>query len=79
MAGSEYGSQVIGENSEQLGVMTTLDAMKRAADVGFDLVEVAPTSTPPVCRIMDYSRYKYEQRSGRKRLVRSRKSSTSKK
>lgn len=53
--------RVIGENSEQLGVMTTQDALKRAGDVGMDLVEVAPTSNPPVCRIMDYSRYKYEQ------------------
>lgn len=53
--------RVIGENSEQLGVMTTQDALNRAVEAGLDLVEVAPTSNPPVCRIMDYSRYKYEQ------------------
>ena len=53
--------RVIGENAEQLGVMTTIDAMNRAQEAGLDLVEVAPTSNPPVCRIMDYSRYKYEQ------------------
>lgn len=53
--------RVIGENAEQLGVMVTLDALRRAQEAGLDLVEVAPTSNPPVCRIMDYSRYKYEQ------------------
>lgn len=53
--------RVIGENGEQLGVLATQDAIKRAEEAGYDLVEVAPTSNPPVCRIMDYSRYKYEQ------------------
>jgi translation initiation factor IF-3 len=53
---------VIGENGEQLGVMAPEDAMRRAEDVGLDLVEVAPGSRPPVCRIMDYGRYKYEQK-----------------
>ena len=41
--------------------MTVQDALKRAEEAGFDLVEVAPTAVPPVCRIIDYSRYKYEQ------------------
>lgn len=54
--------RVIGENSEQLGVMTPEDALARAREVGLDLVEVAATSRPPVCRIMDYGRYKYEQK-----------------
>ncbi len=54
--------RVIGENGEQLGVMTPEDAMRRAEEVGLDLVEVAPGSRPPVCRIMDYGRYKYEQK-----------------
>ena len=53
--------RVIGENGEQLGVMQTLDALKSAEEAGLDLVEVAPTVTPPVCRIIDYSKYKYEQ------------------
>ena len=44
-----------------MGVMTVQDALKRAEEAGFDLVEVAPTAVPPVCRIIDYSRYKYEQ------------------
>ena len=41
--------------------MTVPEALKRAEEAGFDLVEVAPTAVPPVCRIIDYSRYKYEQ------------------
>ena len=54
--------RVIGSDGEQLGVMTAEDALARAVDVGLDLVEVAPGSAPPVCRIMDYGRYKYEQK-----------------
>ena len=53
--------RVVGEAGEQLGVLTTLEALKRAEEAGLDLVEVAPTAVPPVCRIMDYSKYKYEQ------------------
>ena len=53
--------RVVGENGEQLGVLATADALKRAEEAGLDLVEVAPTAVPPVCRIMDYSKYKYEQ------------------
>ncbi len=53
--------RVVGEAGEQLGVMTVQDALKCAEEAGFDLVEVAPTAVPPVCRIIDYSRYKYEQ------------------
>lgn len=53
--------RVIGEEGEQLGVLTIQDAVSRAEDSGLDLVEVAPTATPPVCRIIDYSKYKYEQ------------------
>ena len=54
--------RVIGSDGEQLGVMTAEDALTRAVDEGLDLVEVAPGSAPPVCRIMDYGRYKYEQK-----------------
>jgi len=53
---------VIGMNGEQLGIMTPEAAMNQAAEDGLDLVEVAPNSKPPVCRIMDYGRYKYEQK-----------------
>jgi len=53
---------VIGSGGEQLGVMAPEDAVRRAEEEGLDLVEVAPNSNPPVCRIMDYGRYKYEQK-----------------
>ena len=46
---------------EQVGIIPTNEAIQRAKDVGLDLVEVAPTSRPPVCRILDYGKYKYEQ------------------
>lgn len=47
-------------DGSQLGVMTPYDAMQRAQERGLDLVEVAPNANPPVCRIMDYGKYKYE-------------------
>lgn len=53
--------RVIGDNGEQLGVMGINDALRKAEAIGLDLVEIAPTAVPPVCRIMDHSRYKYEQ------------------
>lgn len=46
---------------QQLGVMSTDQARRMAQDEGLDLVEIAPTAVPPVCRLMDYSRYRYEQ------------------
>ncbi len=57
--------RVIGADSEQLGVMTPEEALVKAREVGLDLVEVAANSKPPVCRIMDYGRYKYEQKKKR--------------
>ena len=48
-------------DEEQLGVMSTDIARKMAMDEGLDLVEIAPTAKPPVCRIMDFGRFKYEQ------------------
>jgi len=54
--------RVIGSGGEQLGVMAPEEAVRRAEEEGLDLVEVAPNSNPPVCRIMDYGRYKYEQK-----------------
>lgn len=53
--------RVIGPAGEQLGVMAVRDALAKAAEHELDLVEVAPTSVPPVCRIIDYGKYKYEQ------------------
>ncbi len=52
--------RVINSDGEQLGVLDTRDAIKRAEEQGLDLVEVAPTAKPPVCRIMDFGKYKYE-------------------
>jgi translation initiation factor IF-3 len=51
---------VVDVDGEQLGVMTPYDAILRAQERGLDLVEVAPNANPPVCRIMDYGKYKYE-------------------
>lgn len=52
--------RVISADGEQLGILDTREAIKRAEDAGLDLVEVAPTAKPPVCRIMDFGKYKYE-------------------
>jgi translation initiation factor IF-3 len=52
---------VVGENGEQLGVLTVAAAKDLARRSNLDLVEVAPTSVPPVCRLMDYGKYRYEQ------------------
>lgn len=52
--------RVIGPEGEQLGILPTPDAFRQAQENGYDLVEVAPTSVPPVCRIMDFGKYKYE-------------------
>jgi len=54
--------RVIGADGEQLGVMTPEDALVLARESGLDLVEVAANSRPPVCRIMDYGKFKYEQK-----------------
>jgi translation initiation factor IF-3 len=58
--------RVIGSEGDQLGVLSTHDAIERAQEEGFDLVEVAPGSDPPTCRIMDYGRYRYEQQKKKK-------------
>jgi translation initiation factor IF-3 len=54
--------RVIAGDGEQLGVITTEEAMTRAQQDNLDLVEVAPDEKPPVCRIMDYGKYKYQQK-----------------
>jgi len=53
--------RLIGPDSEQMGIVNTQDALQKAEESGLDLVEVSSQSSPPVCRIMDYSKYKYEQ------------------
>ena len=53
--------RVVGQDGEQVGIMDTQEALRVAEESDLDLVEVAPDSRPPVCRIMDYGKYKYEQ------------------
>ena len=53
--------RVIAEDGAQLGEMLPFDAVRMARERGFDLVEVAPMATPPVCRIMEFNKFKYEQ------------------
>ena len=53
--------RVIGEDGEQLGIMSSKDALKLAEEAGVDLVKIAPTAKPPVCRIVDYGKFRYEQ------------------
>jgi len=53
--------RLIGPNGEQMGTVPTQDAIQRAQEFDLDLVEVASSASPPVCRIMDYSKYKYDQ------------------
>jgi len=52
--------RLIGEDGEQLGIMPAKDAMKLAKDANLDLVKIAPTAKPPVCKIIDFGKYKYE-------------------
>ncbi len=63
--------RVIGPDGDQLGIMDTRAALRKAEESRLDLVEVAPNATPPVCRIMDFGKYQYEkskkEKEGRKR------------
>ena len=54
--------RLIGPNNEQIGIVETAEALRRAREAGMDLVEVAPNERPPVCRIMDYGKFKYQQK-----------------
>lgn len=54
--------RVVDDEGEQLGIMSPQDALREAEARELDLVEVAPNATPPVCRIMDYGKFKYEQK-----------------
>jgi translation initiation factor IF-3 len=53
--------RLIDQNGEMLGVMTSRDALYRAYSVGLDLLEISPNAVPPVCKITDYGKFKYEQ------------------
>ena len=53
--------RLIGDTGEQLGIVSTKNAMAMAIEKNLDLVKIAPQATPPVCRIMDYGKYRFEQ------------------
>ena len=53
--------RVIGEDGEQLGIMSSKDALKMAKEADLDLIKIAPTAKPPVCKIVDDGKYRYEQ------------------
>ena len=59
--------RLIGQDGEQLGVMPITEAMKLAREAELDLVKIAPTAKPPVCKIIDYGKYRYEQARKEKR------------
>jgi len=65
--------RLIGSNGQQLGVMSAYDAQRIADSEGLDLVKISPNAVPPVCRIMDYSKYKYEQSKREKEMRRNQK------
>ncbi len=51
--------RLVGVDAEMLGVMSIVDALKKAEVLGLDLVEISPNATPPVCKVLDYGKYKY--------------------
>ena len=68
--------RLIGPNNEQLGVVPTQRALAHAQDLGYDLVEIAPNSTPPVARILDFGRYRYAEQQKAKEAKKRQKSVT---
>ena len=52
--------RLIGEDGQQLGIMSARDALKLAKEAELDLVKIAPGAKPPVCKIIDYGKYRYE-------------------
>ena len=65
--------RLVGEKGEQLGIMPLVEAREVARKRNFDLVEVSPTAVPPVCRLLDYGKYKYEQAKKERDIKRSQK------
>jgi len=53
--------RLIDENGQNVGVVSKLDAMQRATDAGLDLVEISPDAEPPVCKILDFGKFKYQE------------------
>ncbi len=67
--------RVIDENGQQIGIMSIQEALKKAQQVGLDLVEIAPQANPPVCKIIDFSKFKYQQQKKEKEIKKSQKMS----
>lgn len=65
--------RVLGPDGTQLGIMSAFDANKKAEELGYDLVKISPNATPPVCRIMDYSKYRFDQAKKLKELKKNQK------
>ncbi|MBR1692070.1 MAG: translation initiation factor IF-3, partial [Lachnospiraceae bacterium] len=53
--------RLIGEDGQQLGIVSGREALRMAEEAGLDLVKIAPTAKPPVCKIVDYGKFRYEQ------------------
>ena len=53
--------RLVGENGDQLGIMSAREAYMKAQEAGLDLVKIAPMAKPPVCKIVDYGKFRYEQ------------------
>lgn len=67
--------RVIGEKGENLGTLETSEALKLAQEQGLDLIEIAPTAKPPVCRIMDFGKFRYEREKGERERSKNQKES----
>ena len=65
--------RVLGPDGAQLGIMSAVEANRMADEMGYDLVKISPNATPPVCRIMDYSKYKFDQAKRLKELKKNQK------
>ena len=65
--------RVLGPDGEQLGIMSAQEANQKAEEMGYDLVKISPNAQPPVCRIMDYSKYKFDQAKKLKELKKNQK------
>ena len=65
--------RLIGEDGEQLGIVSSKEAQALADEKKLDLVKIAPTAKPPVCRIMDYGKYKFDQAKKKKKPERNKK------
>ncbi len=60
--------RLVSEEGEQLGIFTLPDALAKAEEMGMDLVEIAPTAIPPVCKVIDYGKFRYQQTKKEKNL-----------